>query len=241
MKDEPHQALSPPHISPVKTRSWIGNFWLDAALHCPFGWDPDTLRPCAAFSIIFLLYIKNECEEGERVFTRAIRAESTLRDQTGLLLWWPHWDSTCLLLSHESLQRPTPPDLPYSTKSCSLLQCLSAQMLYATTNWFTATSDCVGSSPRAQFPIGVAGLVSAKGYILVFRSGSHGPRLTGSHDPSYKANTVRLWLPSSGNGYIKKEVNPHVGTRPGLWHVIDVKKKKRKRLAFAVDDPLWPH
>lgn len=57
----------------------------------------------------------------------------------------------------------------------------------------------------------------------------HGLRLTGSHDPSYTANTVGLWLHSSGNGlHKKKEANPHVGTRPGLWHVDGVKKTKKK-------------
>ena len=45
-------------------------------------------------------------------FTRAIRAESALRDQTGLLAWWPLWDTTCLFLSHESQRLPPPPPPP---------------------------------------------------------------------------------------------------------------------------------
>lgn len=56
-------------------------------------------------------------------------------------------------------------------------------------------------SPRVQFWVGLA----------VF----HGLPLTTSHDSHFTANTVGLWLHSSGNGLHKKEVNPHVGTRPG--------------------------
>lgn len=40
--------------------------------------------------------------------------------------------------------------------------------------------------------------------------------LTANRDSYFTANAVRLWLHSSGNGLHKKEVNPHVGTRPGL-------------------------
>lgn len=40
--------------------------------------------------------------------------------------------------------------------------------------------------------------------------------LTANHGSYFTANAVRLWLHSSGNGLHKKEVDPHVGTRPGL-------------------------
>lgn len=40
--------------------------------------------------------------------------------------------------------------------------------------------------------------------------------LTANHGSYFTANAVRLWLHSSGNGLHKKEVDPHVGTRPSL-------------------------
>ena len=40
--------------------------------------------------------------------------------------------------------------------------------------------------------------------------------LTANHDSYFTASAARLWLHSSGNGLHKKEVNTHVGTRPGL-------------------------
>lgn len=40
--------------------------------------------------------------------------------------------------------------------------------------------------------------------------------LTADRGSYFTANAVRLWLHSSGNGLHKKEVDPHVGTRPGL-------------------------
>ena len=46
-----------------------------------------------------------------------------------------------------------------------------------------------------------------------------------------------LWLHSSGNGLHKKEVNPHVGTRPGPWHVDAAELKKTREEGRALTLP----
>lgn len=89
------------------------------------------------------------------------------------------------------------------------LKCLSTLRSFTLNNLINFPFACVGlwdtnflsvsGPPSVQFWVG-----------SVF----HGLPLTTSHDSYFTVNTVGLWLHSSGNGLHKKEVNPHVGTRP---------------------------
>lgn len=164
------------------------------------------------FSIIFLLYIKNEWGKS---FTGAIRAESTLRDQTGLLAWWPLWDTTCLFLSHESRRASSPSEaLRFLPLSQMFVNKLLRNNLISSLPPFA----CVRLLWDTNFLSELVVPHQLKGSILGWgASVFHWARpLTTSHDSYFTANTVGLWLHSSGNGLHKKEVNPHVGTRPGL-------------------------
>lgn len=142
---------------------------------------------------------------GVRVFTRAIRAESALRDQAGLPARWPLWDTTCLLPSHESQRLPPPPS--FTVPSTSADGCQNR-----------ACSPLLGDCREVRVKTLSELVVVCQLRVKFSRLGSvfHGLPLTDSHNSYFTVNTVGLWLHSSGNVLHKKEVNPHVGTRPGL-------------------------
>lgn len=100
-------------------------------------------------------------------------------------------------------------------------------------NYDLPPSACVGSPRDANFPSESAVPFVSRGFNFGAASVFHGSYFT--------ANTVGLWLHSSGNGLHKKEVNPHVGTRPGPWHVDAAEFKKvqggGEGFDFAAEDP----
>lgn len=61
--------------------------------------------------------------------------------------------------------------------------------------------------------------------------------LTANRGSYFTANAVRLWLHSSGNGLHKKEVDPHVGTRPGLGVLTLFHKNSEGGPLEANEDP----
>lgn len=134
------------------------------------------------FSIIFLLYIKNEWGKS---FTSAIRAESALRDQTGLL---GHCGIQPVFLSHE-YQCPTPP-IPSFTVS-SYIQGVCQQKIYPLLHnsliYFPLFFVCVGGwggvggfNVRHSFSIRGRAALSAQGsnFGLYFMACPRQPALT---------------------------------------------------------------
>lgn len=169
---------------------------------------PNTERTILCFPLSFYCTLKMN---GGKSFTRAIRAESTLRDQTGLLAGWPLWDTTCLFLSHESQCLP-----PSSFTLCSNVSDVCqhedhSQLQNDLINFSLPVWGCCETLIFYQSVVPCQLRVHSW-----LRAVFHGLPLTTSHDSYFTANTVGLWLHSSGNGLHKKEVNPHVGTRPGL-------------------------
>lgn len=127
------------------------------------------------FSIIFLLYIKNEWGKS---FTSAIRAESALRDQTGLL---GHCGIQPVFLSHEY---QCPPLIPSFTVS-SYIQGVCQQKIYPLLHnslMYFPLFVCVwgGGYVRHSFSIRGRAALSAQGsnFGLYFMACPRQPALT---------------------------------------------------------------
>lgn len=124
------------------------------------------------FSIIFLLYIKNEWGKS---FTSAIRAESALRDQTGLL---GHCGIQPVFLSHEY---QCPPTLIPSFTVSSYIQGVCQQKIYPLLhNSLIYFPLFVGGNVRHSFSIRGRAALSAQGsnFGLYFMACPRQPALT---------------------------------------------------------------